>query len=247
MQYELNNIIRIFREQHVLGVIKKSILYIKFPFSLFKFRNGAQEHGPEALVDFAYNACSGLIKPLQVKNEILRLLPIANEQKPKTILEIGSAVGGNLFLFTQIATRDALVISIDLPGGKFGGGYPAWRIPLYKLFVSGKQRLRLIRADSHDVATKEAVQSALNNKEIDFLFIDGDHTYNGVKKDFEMYSPLVRNNGIIALHDIVPHEQKHGCGADKFWNEIKSNYVHEEIVNNWNQKWAGIGVIKKKC
>jgi hypothetical protein len=30
---------------------------------------------------------------------------------------------------------------------------------------------------------------------VDFLFIDGDHTYEGVKKDFEMYSPLVRREG----------------------------------------------------
>jgi len=45
----------------------------------------------------------------------------------------------------------------------------------------------------------------LNGEPLDFLFIDGDHTYEGVKRDFEMYSPLVRNGGIIAFHDIVKH------------------------------------------
>jgi len=46
----------------------------------------------------------------------------------------------------------------------------------------------------------------------DFLFIDGDHTYEGVEGDFEMYSPLVRRGGIIAFHDIVPGPPENvGC------------------------------------
>lgn len=36
---------------------------------------------------------------------------------------------------------------------------------------------------------------------IDFLFIDGDHTYEGVKKDFELYSTILNDNGIIVIHD----------------------------------------------
>lgn len=36
---------------------------------------------------------------------------------------------------------------------------------------------------------------------IDVLFIDGDHSYNGVKKDFELYSQLLTENGIIIIHD----------------------------------------------
>jgi predicted O-methyltransferase YrrM len=44
----------------------------------------------------------------------------------------------------------------------------------------------------------------LKDNKVDFLFIDADHSYEGVKKDFEMYSPLVRKGGIIAFHDIIP-------------------------------------------
>lgn len=36
---------------------------------------------------------------------------------------------------------------------------------------------------------------------IDFLFIDGDHSYEGVKADFELYSKLLTDRGIIAIHD----------------------------------------------
>ncbi len=36
---------------------------------------------------------------------------------------------------------------------------------------------------------------------IDYLHIDADHTYEGVKKDFELYSTILNENGIISIHD----------------------------------------------
>jgi len=41
----------------------------------------------------------------------------------------------------------------------------------------------------------------LHDIKVDLLFIDGDHTYEGVKKDFDLYSNLLSNNGIIVVHD----------------------------------------------
>jgi len=64
------------------------------------------------------------IKPGQVKEEISDLLKILARRKPKSILEIGTAGGGTLFLFSRVSSPDAIIISIDLPGGQFGGGYP---------------------------------------------------------------------------------------------------------------------------
>jgi predicted O-methyltransferase YrrM len=87
------------------------------------------------------------------------------------------------------------------------------------------------------------VESILVDDKLDFLFIDGDHTYEGVKKDFEMYSPLVRKGGLIAFHDICKHPPQLNCTVDKFWNEIKGSYDFEEIIDNPSQNWAGIGVL----
>jgi len=43
---------------------------------------------------------------------------------------------------------------------------------------------------------------------IDVLFIDGDHSYKGVKKDFELYSQILSPNGIIIIHDTdIKYEQ----------------------------------------
>ncbi len=189
------------------------------------------------------------IKPAQVYEEILGLAQLVDKLKPKTVLEIGTAHGGTLFIWCRLAREDATVISIDLPGGLFGGGYPRWRGVLYKYFKKPRQRLYLLRADSHNPKTLEEVKKILDGGKLDFLFIDGDHTYEGIRKDFEMYSPLVRKNGIIAFHDIAPHDPEHDpqgiVGVPRFWSEIKHKYKHIEIVKDWKQGWAGIGVLFK--
>ena len=168
---------------------------------------------------------------------------IINEMKPKVILEIGTANGGTLFLFSHVASEGATIASIDLPGGRFGGGYSKWREILYRSFALPTQTLRLLRADSHKRDTLEQVKAILGVREIDFLFIDGDHTYEGVKRDFEMYSPLVKKGGIVAFHDIVSHPPEIGCEVSKLWEEMQLRYNHLELVKDQSQNWAGIGIV----
>ncbi len=80
---------------------------------------------------------------------------------------------------------------------------------------------------------------------LDYLYLDGDHTHEGVKKDFEMYTPLVKDNGIIALHDIVPDLIHSDIDVNKFWNNVKEKYSFKELVENWNQSGQGIGLLTK--
>ena len=191
---------------------------------------------------FSFQYLAFTIRTAQIKHEINRLLEILNDLNPRIILEIGTAGGGTLFLFTRIARPDATIISVDLPGGEFGGGYTKWKIPIYQSFTKRRQRIKLFREDSHSPKTFELVKNFLDGKMIDFLFIDGDHTYEGVKKDFDMYSCLVKKGGIIAFHDIMECLPEVGCEVSKYWNEIKYDYQFLEIIEDNNQKWAGIGV-----
>lgn len=195
------------------------------------------------LVDTSFSVLGGMIRPLQIREEIIELLRILNEIKPKVLIEIGTANGGTLFLLSKVAPDDATIISIDLPKGEFGGGYPRWKIPLYQSFRRKKQQIFLIRANSQSQKTLEKVKTILNGNPLDFLLIDGDHTYEGVKKDFLLYSSLVRKGGIIAFHDIVFHPFYPNCQVDKFWTEIRDNYKSQEIISSQNQTWAGIGII----
>ncbi len=177
----------------------------------------------EQAVDLAFSfAFAGVrIKPFQWRPEILELIEVLEERRPRTVLEIGTCTGGSLFLFTRAAADDALLISIDLVHGPFGGGYSPAREPLYRGFARAEQRIELVRADSHDPATLERVKELLGDRPVDFLFIDGDHRYEGVSQDFELYSPLVADGGLIGFHDIVPGPEANVGGVPRFWGELK--------------------------
>ncbi len=235
---------------HVLqrSILPLGLYHFVLPAVLQEFRNRTKRiKNLDDALDFAYSSrfFGVYINPIQVRDEIRELLMHLVRLKPRIILEIGTANGGTLFLFTRVADPEATIVSIDLPRGRFGGGYPEWKIPLYKSFILANQRIHLIRADSHNKETFEKVKTILNGKAIDFLFIDGDHTYDGVKKDFEIYSSLVKKNGVIAFHDIVVHPRETGAEVSKYWNEIKRRYKYVEIVTNWDQNWAGIGLLSK--
>lgn len=213
-------------------------------YLMLKLRKFNQNYTIESLVDYISHYGEGLLYPLQIRSEIVSLMQKLKKRKPKYILEIGTAKGGTLFLSTRIASEDAIIISIDLPGGLYFGGYEKWRIPLFNSLALPKQKIHLFRADSHNKITFNQVKTILNGNKIDYLFIDGDHTYNGVRSDFEMYSSLTEPDAIIAFHDIVVHPPELKVGVNKFWNEIKSLYEYEEIVEHWDQKYGGIGILK---
>lgn len=183
------------------------------------------------------------IASLQIKSELYRFCKKIFSLKPRVILEIGTANGGTLFLLSKLSCPDSIIISVDLQKNLYTGGIDYKPKFFLKSFAHNNQKIVIIRKDSHKFSTLEKVKKVLNNKSIDILFLDGDHTYNGVKKDFNMYGNLVRQNGIIAFHDIVEVTIEEGVEVNKFWNELKEEYNYIEIVEDWNQDNCGIGII----
>lgn len=196
----------------------------------------------EDLLNFVYSEIGSLITPWQYREEISKLTAELEKLKPKNALEIGTANGGTLFLLCRLADPQARIMSVDLPEGKFGGGYPAWKTKLYKKFALPEQELDLVRGDSHLPESFEMVKSHFDGAELDYLFIDGDHSYEGVKQDYEMYSPLVRKGGIIAFHDIVEHKSS-DCKVNEFWREVKQGKESKEFVKDRDQGQYGIGIL----
>lgn len=212
-------------------------------------RRASGKTDPGELVDLVLDFKFGnvTIRPQQVRSEIRALVERLQALKPATVLEIGTARGGTLFLFSRIATADAHLISVDLPFGQFGGGYPGWRAGLYRNFALPPQRITLLRQDSHDARTVREVSHAFGERPVDFLFIDGDHSYDGVKADYEMYGPLVRPGGLIAFHDIVPGDAAEVGGVPAFWQDLKTREHGRrpvsEFVESWQQGGFGIGLL----
>ena len=74
------------------------------------------------------------------------------------------------------------------------------------------------------------------NKEIDILHIDGDHTYESVKNDYETWSPFVKENGVILFHDTCIDTPR--FGVKRFFEELdmpKLTFTHT----------CGLGVASK--
>jgi predicted O-methyltransferase YrrM len=193
----------------------------------------------EDAIDYAFGF--GLdeltIRPAQARSEITELLDLAIRRgQLGAVLEIGTESGGTLFLLARAAEPDAIIATIDI-------GRPE-RAVLYRAFARDQQRVEMIHADSHDPSTPDRVRRLFGDQPLDLLFIDGDHSYEGVRRDFELYSPLVGKGGMVALHDIVPGPPVLVGEVPRFWRELQSTYAtSQELVEDWQQGGLGIGVI----
>ncbi|MDG0964309.1 MAG: class I SAM-dependent methyltransferase [Opitutales bacterium] len=179
----------------------------------------------------------------QVEDEICEFIKYSINFSPKIICEIGVERGGTSFLFSTCLPTIEKVIGIDLV---------LKNVPLLKFLSRSKNYYLEGYSSSEKVFNK--VRKILSGKQIDLLFIDGDHSYKGVKADFEKFLPLVGENGVIAFHDICEdHNSRFGKntsnfsgGVPQFWKEIKDHYPKStEFVHDRNQDGFGIGLIHK--
>ena len=249
IKHAFSTAVDVLHQEGVIGLIKKFFRYYLFslflmPWLVLEAKKIGRNSSLKTIVNFGMADNFGLLRSGQINSEIHALLSIVKALKPQVIVEIGTATGGTLFMLSRVLEPKGILISIDLPYGKFGGGYHVWKIPLYKSFATEKQKIYLLRVDSHKLMTLKKLKQLLDKQLIDFLFIDGDHSAKGVMKDFKMYSGLVRKGGLIAFHDIVSCSKSSDCKVDLFWNKIKRTHQYQEIINDKNQDWGGIGILK---
>jgi hypothetical protein len=96
---------------------------------------------------------------------------------------------------------------------------------------------RLIKATSVDAYYDFFIRQDIK---IDLLWIDGDHSYEGVKSDFELYSKILSDNGVIIIHDTDPNYEEtlivsEDAKKDHYSFKGPSRLVKElEKNNEWN-------------
>ena len=125
--------------------------------------------------------------------------------------------------------------------------------------IGSKRSIPDICGDTHDLETLKKLKKRLANRPINILFIDADHSYESVKKDYEIYAPLCTD--IIALHDIELYrcESRRDKEVWKFWDELKAaSFTEREGLDRClfltisqhqfenKRRKMGIGMIIKK-
>lgn len=218
---------------------------LRIPFNrFFAFRKLGQYHARqrnlEETIDWAMNFGRYgyfTIHTLQKRTEILALAQAVAALKPRLILEIGTARGGTLLIWSSLASEK--VITCDL----------VHREPQKALFEALPPRgsncqVKLLTGNSHAAEFKQRVAVELGGQKADFLFIDGDHTVEGVKADYEDYREFVRPGGIIAFHDIVEKQPFDTNQVHQFWQRVRKETETEEFISDPDQCGFGIGIVR---
>lgn len=187
----------------------------------------------------------------QKPEEYLKLFEfLKKNSKKRYALEIGSNYGGTTAGFCSLFEK---VITIDI---KHHANFDKLKskFPSYQYIIS----------DSKSNHTVEYIKSLGIN--FDFIFIDGDHSYEGVRNDYEKFKQFLAHDGYMAYHDIVYSQENvdNNCRVDKFWSEVREAYFEKyEFVSSFRNhsyrtdqlfytfvnnrpyaSWGGIGIIK---
>ncbi len=160
---------------------------------------------------------------------------IVRDLKPKIFVELGVHNGFSYFVGCQ-AIRECgfstKAYAIDHWEGDAQAGF--FDDSVYKGVIRTNSKYSgfstLIKSSFLDALT------SFKDNSIDLLHIDGFHTYESVKEDFETWLPKMSKDGVILLHDI--HVRRNTFGVFKFWQEIKTEFKTIEFFGS-----HGLGVV----
>jgi predicted O-methyltransferase YrrM len=152
----------------------------------------------------------------------------------KMAVEIGVFEGVNTLIIASELAKNGLLIGVDpFFKGKLGISYS-------KLITQNRlkkskvhYKVKLLEMFSYDAAL-------LVNEKVDFIFIDGDHSLEGIKRDWDDWSPKVKVGGVIALHDtsVPDHDPKvEELGSYLYFQshiQFDDRFKHLEKVDSLN-------------
>ena len=157
--------------------------------------------------------------------------------EPRVFVELGTHYGGSFFAACQILkTQDnqqKVAIAIDSwKGDKHSRQYD-------ETVYDGFMEILNKKYSEFAIAIREQFDQALkyfSDESIDLLHIDGCHTYEEVRNDFDLWKKKVTKDGVILIHDTT--ERKEDFGVWKLWEEISNEYVSFNFLHS-----HGLGVI----
>ena len=137
---------------------------------------------------------------------LLDLIKELGDNSEKTMIEIGSFVGESTVLFAQSFKK---VIAVDPFQADYDPADPtSYSFEFKNVFQTYLDRTNVYKNIQTIVSTSDEAVEKLDGLKYDFIYLDGLHTYEGVKTDIINYLPLVKDGGVIGGHDYtnqIPH------------------------------------------
>lgn len=157
--------------------------------------------------------------------------------KPKRIVELGTCWGISFFAFCQAVDEAALsteLWAVDTWEGDDNTGRYGPEI------FEGFTRVRRHQFPMLDVrvskTTFDEARRGFAPASIDLLHIDGCHSYEAVRHDFETWRDAVTDDGVVLFHDTAVREN--AFGVYRLWDELKARFAFAEFEHSY-----GLGVL----
>lgn len=167
-----------------------------------------------------------LSKPCTQTIEV-ELAALARHAAGKRIaLEIGTFEGVSAVRIAKALASDGCLYCVDPWPSAPGKANPSYCIAQRSFHRAGvEDRLKILRDYCANV---EASLPA----SVDFAFIDGDHSWEGIETDWRIVAPRVRPGGILCLHDSIvpPSELWREFGSSRFFAEVISKDPGFELI-----------------
>lgn len=161
----------------------------------------------------------------QNQAELFYVVTTAKFIQAKNIFEFGTFTGRTTY-YLSCSTETTCVTTLDLPAG-----HEDRYIPNVGYYFSGtdqEKRIKQIFIDSKDFDPTPYAGS------MDFIFIDGDHSYEGVKNDTEKALTMLAPGGVIMWHDYGPSRD---LGLAKYFTEFTQTrpvfHLHKTSLLLW--------------
>ena len=171
-----------------------------------RLRDRVRATGTDSLSHFGNGyAHEGGLFLQQNPDEFAALTIFLRERGPHTnYMEIGSASGGAcLFLSREVGFGRVLSLDDGQHPRAVAQGENFAQVPNFKQFLG----------DSHSEAARSFLEENVEGK-LDVAFIDGDHSYEGVRQDIQLSRPFCRRGALMILHDTVACE-----GVKMSWHQ----------------------------